>query len=375
MLQSASSGAGLSSVFQPIVDTRRGTIVGYEALARFDGYGESDPEAWFAAARRYGSAEELEVAALRSALAARSALPRNCFLTVNVSPDLLTSPGVRRVWQAEGDLSGLIVELTEQAPVESYLALEPDLHRLRAAGALIAVDDAGSGYAGLGHLLALRPALIKLDRALVRDVDRDEARRALVEMIGTFASRIDAWLLAEGVERVGELDTLVGLGVPLVQGYCLARPAPMWAGIDGGVRLRLAARQTREEKRTVRDLVEPAPAVAHIGEASAAFRADAGLASVVIIDMQHRPLAVLESDASHLGVASPGLRVNLDTGIAEALQRAMTRERGNRFEPLLATDNAGRFVGLVRLERMIEAVTSAVPGQGGMIGGSAGSSL
>lgn len=359
MLESASSGVGLSSVFQPIVDTTRGTVVGYEALARFDGYGQRDPEAWFDAARRHGFGEKLEIAALRSALAARPALPRNCFLTVNVSPDLLTAPGVRSVWQEEGDLGGLIVELTEQAPVESYLALEPDLHRLRAAGALIAVDDAGAGYAGLSHLLALRPALIKLDRALVRDVDRDEARRALIEMIGTFASRIDAWLLAEGVERVGELDALVELGVPLVQGYCLSRPAPMWAGIDAEVALRLAAGRNRAEKRTLRDLVEPVPGVANLSEASAAFAADAGLASVVLIDTHHRPLAVLESDASRLGVTSPGLRVNLDTGIALALQRAMTRERGSRFEPLLATDNAGRFMGLVRLERLIDVVASA----------------
>lgn len=359
MLDSACSGAGVSSVFQPIVDTARGSVVGYEALARFDGYPERNPEAWFAAARRYGCAEQLEVVALRSALAARPDLPQNCFLTVNVSPDLLVTDSVRAIWRDQGDLGGLIIELTEQTPIESYLALEPDLNRLRAAGALIAVDDAGAGYAGLGHLLALRPALIKLDRALVQDVDRDEAKRALIEMIGTFASRIDAWLLAEGVERVDELDTLVQLGVPLVQGYCLARPAPAWAGIDPDVGLRLAARLDQGQKLTIRDIVERVPTVADTAEASAAFVADPNLASVVLIDRHHRPLAVLESDASHLGVTSLGLRANLDTGIADALRRALTRERGSRFEPVLATDNAGRYVGLVRLERMIEAALAA----------------
>lgn len=361
MLESACSGIGVTSVFQPIVDTARGSVVGYEALARFDAYAERNPEAWFAAARRHGCAEQLEAVALRSALAARASLPQNCFLTVNVSPDLLSATSVRDLWREEGHLGGLIIELTEQTPIESYVSLEPDLHRLRAAGALIAVDDAGSGYAGLGHLLTLRPALIKLDRDLVQDVDRDEAKRALIDMIGTFAGRIDAWLLAEGVERVGELDTLVELGVPLVQGYCLARPAAPWAGIQPDVGLRLAAARRHEHKRMIRDLVETVPTVAGLADASAAFAADVHLASVVLIDQHHRPLAVLESDASNLGVTSPGLRVNLDTDIIDALKRAMTRERDNRFEPLLATDNAGRFVGIVRLERMIDVVAGGNP--------------
>ncbi len=96
------------------------------------------------------------------------------------------------MWRHEGNLGGLIVELTEQTPIDSYLDLEPDLNQLRAAGALIAVDDAGAGYAGLRHLLQLRPSMIKIDRELIQDVDRDEAKRALIEMLGIFASRVDA---------------------------------------------------------------------------------------------------------------------------------------------------------------------------------------
>lgn len=356
MLAAACRGEGVSTVFQPIVDTRRGAVVGYEALTRFTGFTEGNPETWFRAARAHGRAEDLEVLALRTALRSRPTLPANCFLTVNVSPDLLSTESVREVWRDEGDLSGLIVELTEQARIESYLALEPDLDRLRAAGGLIAVDDAGAGYAGLRHLLAIRPSLIKLDRALVEDVDRDEAKRALIEMIGTFAGRVDAWLLAEGVERVDELDALAELGVPLVQGYVLARPAPAWAGIDQDVALRLAGRSTPARKRVVRDFLEPVPTATSVVEAAAAFTADPRLRSVVLLDEFHRPTAVLDVDALQLGVLSPGMRVNLDTPLAEALNRAMTRDAGTRFEPLLATDNAGRYTGLVRLERLVQAL-------------------
>lgn len=189
LLGSAVGGHGLRPVYQPIVDLARGVVVGYEALIRFVDYPVANPEHWFAAAREHGLGAELQAAALRTALTNRDALPGNCFLTVNIGPEVLAHPAVRDAWRNEGDLRGLIVELTEHVAIDDYAALEPDLDRLRAAGALVAVDDAGSGYAGLTHLLALRPAMIKLDRALVRDIDQDEAKRALVEMVGMHRQR------------------------------------------------------------------------------------------------------------------------------------------------------------------------------------------
>ncbi|MET1064308.1 MAG: EAL domain-containing protein [Arthrobacter sp.] len=360
LLAAACRGEGLAAAYQPIVDTSRGTVVGYEALARFPGYSEKNPEAWFAAARAHGRAADLEAAALRTALAARSTLPASCFLTLNVSPELLTSGEIRRVWRDEGNLGGLVVELTEQTPIDSALGLEPDLNQLRAAGALIAVDDAGAGYAGLRHLLSLRPALIKIDRELIQDVDRDEAKRALIEMLGTFAGRVDAWILAEGVERVEELDALVSIGVPLVQGYYLARPAPPWAGIDLDLAHRLASKPAVTHKAVIRDILEPATTATTAAVAAKAFADNPALQSVVLIGDHLRPITVLDPVAAGLGMVSPGMRVNLDTPLREALARCMTRAASSRFEPLLVTDNAGRYAGVARMERMITAL--AVPG-------------
>jgi EAL domain-containing protein (putative c-di-GMP-specific phosphodiesterase class I) len=359
MLAAACRGEGVSSVYQPIIDSARGVVVGYEALTRFTGFREQNPEIWFAAAREHGRGEELEVLALRTALIARPSLPQNCFLTLNVSPDLLGRASVREVWGDEGELGGLFIELTEQVPIESYLALEPYLHELRAAGALIAVDDAGAGYAGLRHLLSLRPSMIKLDRALIQDVDRDEAKLALVDMVGTFASRIDAWLLGEGVETVEELDALVALGVPLLQGYLLARPAPAWAEIDVDIALRLASRRPPGAATVIRDVLEVVPTATSVSQAAAVFAAQPKLRSVVLIDEYHRPVTALGSGTAQLGLVSPGLRVNLDTPLSEALKRSMTRDEGSRFDPLLATDNAGRFTGIARLERMIMVLGDA----------------
>jgi EAL domain-containing protein (putative c-di-GMP-specific phosphodiesterase class I) len=357
LLAAACRGEGLSSAYQPIVDTARGAVVGYEALARFPGFAEKNPEVWFAAARSHGRSAELEAAALRTALAARATLPPNCFLTVNVSPELLPTENIRSVWRDEGNLAGLVVELTEQTPIESYVALEPDLNQLRAAGALIAIDDAGSGYAGLRHLLALRPSLIKIDRELIQDVDRDEAKRALISMLGAFASRVDAWILAEGVERVEELDALVSLGVPLVQGYCLARPAPPWATMDLDLAHRLASNRPVLHKTVIRDVLETAPTATTAALAAEAFAGNPALQSIVLLGDQLRPVSVLDADTAGFGLVSPGMRVNIDTPLSDALARSMTRTKASRFEPLLVTDNAGRYVGVARLERMIMALT------------------
>ena len=359
LLAAACRGEGLSAAYQPIVDTARGTVVGYEALARFPGFTEKNPEAWFSAARAHGRSAELEAAALRIALAARSTLPPNTFLTLNVSPELLPAEEIRSVWRDEGNLGGLVIELTEQTPIDSYVGLEPDLNQLRAAGALIAVDDAGAGYAGLRHLLSLRPSLIKIDRELIQDVDRDEAKRALIEMLGIFAGRVDAWILAEGVERVEELDALVSLGVPLVQGYYLARPATPWAGIDLDLAHRLASRPPATHKAVIRDVLEAATTATTAAHAAAAFAENPLLESVVLIGDHLRPVSVLNPVAAGLGVVSPGMRVNLDTPLSEALARSMTRAPTSRFEPLLVTDNAGRYAGVARMERMITAL--AVP--------------
>jgi EAL domain-containing protein (putative c-di-GMP-specific phosphodiesterase class I) len=357
LLEAAIDGVGVATVFQPIVDLARGTTVGFEALSRFSGGIEARPDRWFAAARTFGCAAELESVALRVALNARPELPKNTFLTLNVSPDLLSSSPVRQVLRQAGDLSGVVVELTEQVPIESYDSLEGDLISLRSAGALIAVDDAGAGYAGLRHLLKLRPSIIKLDRELVQDVDRDEAKVALIEMLGTFADRVDAWLLAEGIERQGELDMLATMGTPLGQGFHLARPGEKWPAIDPDVAMSLVTRSRQEEQFTVRRLVELAPVVGSITEARGLLGGSED-SMAVVVDHHHRPVGVCTSELAQLGVLKDVLRVNLDAPIREVTLRALTRDSEDRFRPVACVDNAGRFIGLVRLERLIHSSLS-----------------
>jgi EAL domain-containing protein (putative c-di-GMP-specific phosphodiesterase class I) len=357
LLARALTGEGVTIAFQPIVDLAGGTVVGYEALARFSGYPVSSPDQWFAAARQQGCSAQLEALALRLAFAARADLPPGTFLAVNVGPDVLGHRDVLDVWNREDDLAGVVVELTEHARIDSYVSLEPALNRLRAAGALIAIDDAGAGYAGLQHLIGLRPHIIKLDRNLISGVDRDETKRALVEMIGTFASRIDAWVLAEGVEHLGELDTVINLGVPLGQGYLLARPGPAWVPLDGRGAALLAQKLPARTDRSLRQVVEHATTVQDERDAAAAF-VDDSVDLVVMLDSQGRPIAAMDADGMVHSALDPGMRVHVDTDVREAAERAVTRPARQRFQPLLCTDGTGGFVGVARMERVLTFLTS-----------------
>ncbi len=207
-------------VFQPIVELTAHRIVGFEALTRFaDG---TRPDLRFSEAATVELGEQLETATLRAALVSASCLPETAWLSLNVSPALVTAPD-----RLGGILASarrpVVLEITEHVPIDDYDRLMAALRPLRSQ-ARIAVDDAGAGYAGLRHILELRPDYVKLDRALVRSIDRDPARRALASSLASFARETGSTLIAEGIETREELSVLRELGVGLGQGYLLGRP-------------------------------------------------------------------------------------------------------------------------------------------------------
>lgn len=318
-LARALRGDGVTSHFQAIVNLQDAAVVGHEALMRFPGHAIVSPAAWLEAAHAHGCGAELEAVALRCALASRDRLPAGAFLSVNVTPAVLSHPAVREAFLGEGSLNGVVVEVTEHARVEHYGVLASELDRLRSAGATIAVDDTGAGYAGLQHLLSIRPEMIKLDRTLIAGIDQDRPQRALVEMLRSFASRFGAWVVAEGVETAGELATLRRLGVPLAQGYLLGRPGPGWQALSEEAGARLGELASLTTGPTLRLLVEPAVGVRH-----------------------------------GRSLARDPLELHVDTGLAEAAHRAMGRDEDQRFDPLFCIDSTGARVGMVRMEQLVE---------------------
>ena len=209
---------GFHPLFQPIVDLASGDPVGFEALTRFaDG---TPPDRMIAEAHQAGLGLELEIACLRAALDASETLPAGAWLSLNAAPIVILQ-ATDLAALLGGQPRRLVLEVTEHAPIDDYAALRQAMIKL---GVDLAVDDAGSGFASLQHIVELAPRYLKLDVSLVRHVDRDLTRQAMAAGLCHFASRIGCEVIAEGIENAAELDTLRTLGVPLGQGYLLGRP-------------------------------------------------------------------------------------------------------------------------------------------------------
>ncbi len=343
----------MRSHLQPILDVRRGVVAGYESLARFV-LDPAPPARWFAEATAAGLDGLLEARALGAALDRRTELPVNTFLSVNVSPLAIRGPEVRSVFAGAGDLRGVVVELTEQTSVEDYAAVGAALEELRAAGAHIAIDDAGAGFASLRHVAALRPDFVKVDAHLVAGVDRDEAKAAVVEMLGVLASRLDAWLVAEGVETEPELEILAGLGVPLAQGYGLGRPTPAIEDLSADVRAMHRRLELRHRSGGLAALARSAPVRRRAGPGPAALGAVDRVDEVaVVIDEFDRPI-LLVTPAGPAEV----LRASASDDLAAVAERAMTRPPERRYDPIACCDEQGRLLGLVTVDRLVRALAT-----------------
>lgn len=204
--------------YQPIVSLHDGTLKGFEALSRFEGTPYRSPDRWFTEAAQTGLGVELELTALECALKALDALPASSTLALNVSPECLMSEGIHDLlWDKTAERVEL--EITEHAPVEDYANLAQHIQAMKDKGIRIAVDDAGAGYSSLSHIVQLQPDIIKLDMSLTRDVDQDGIRRSLANALVYFAKETGVEIIAEGIETVGERDTLTALGVQYGQGY------------------------------------------------------------------------------------------------------------------------------------------------------------
>jgi EAL domain-containing protein (putative c-di-GMP-specific phosphodiesterase class I) len=225
--------SALSMVFQPIVDVMTEQTVAVEALSRFDFTPYRPPDVWFAEAHQNGLGVDLELLAIMKAIDALPLLPPDVALTINAGPQTVMCPELRDA-VLRAPTHRIILELTEHTAIDDYSALVAALRTIRQAGARVAIDDTGSGYSSLAHILKLAPDFIKLDRDLVSGIDVDPVRRALAASLVTFAGDTGAEIIAEGVETQDELDVLRRLGVRYAQGYHLGHPAPVEALVRQG---------------------------------------------------------------------------------------------------------------------------------------------
>jgi diguanylate cyclase len=222
------AGEGLEMAVQPIVLVPEGVVHAYEALARFRLGSSSNPLHWFALADEFAVRDRLELACLKAGLQLLDDLPAGARLSVNLSGPLLLDPRTSELLRQTPHLNRLILEVTENSLLEDTPGVVAEIDRLIGEGLSFAVDDMGAGYSGLRQITTVRPTYLKLDRSLISGIDSDPDRGALVSAMLGYVRQTGGHLIAEGVETEAELETLRDLGVTLIQGYLLGRPAAPW---------------------------------------------------------------------------------------------------------------------------------------------------
>lgn len=221
----------LVPAFQPIMDLLTGSVVGYEALARWPGLPGATPDRVFREAHRIGRVADLDwacrLAALRTAM--DSGMPADRTLFVNVEPASVGRPAPEHaacvLTAAQGRLR-IMLELTERALFTHPAELMRTVGAARDRGWGIALDDVGANPASLAMLPFVSPDVIKLDLSLIQ-ASPSSAQARIMAAVMAHAERTDASVLAEGVESEAHLERALSLGAVLGQGWYFGRPGPI----------------------------------------------------------------------------------------------------------------------------------------------------
>jgi len=232
MLDALLTPGVLSTRFQPIIEETDGDahVFAFEALTRGPaGTNFASADVLFEYARRMGGECILDRACVAQALVTGAILGDSDF-SINIHATTLGRDrdfvrNLDAVARACGiDPKRIIIEIVEHAPPPSRRDFLDSLCGLRTSGFRIALDDVGLGHSNFKMIMDCVPDYLKIDRHFTHGAQRDPFRAAVLESIIGFAKRVDARVIAEGVEDEDDHTFLKTLGVDLLQGYLFARP-------------------------------------------------------------------------------------------------------------------------------------------------------
>jgi diguanylate cyclase (GGDEF)-like protein len=377
----------IRSVFQPIISLADGAVFGYEALSRGPiGTRLESADALFTAAAAVGATHRLERVCRFRSIAAAAGIPSGCYLFLNLSPRVLEeqNAGLSREVMEQSRLAQerVVLEITEKQAIADFDLLKRALLVYYRQGFKVAIDDAGAGHNSLRTVTEVRPHFIKLDMALVRDIDSDRAKNALVSAIIIFAKRIDAKVLAEGIETVDELATLIEIGVDLGQGFLLGRPSSGFIEPKPEI-----AAFIRERSSTMRAIPKPkgmavstitrrAPALmptAYTSELLEIFERNSDLDSVVLTEFgapvglvsrtklyerlsQQFGFSLYAKRAARLVMDDSYLAVDAKDSIEDVARKVTHRRNTEMYDEIVVLEN-GVYSGVVSVRDLLHTMT------------------
>jgi len=378
-------GGHVTILFQPIVSTVERRIVGYEALSRGPSNSSlHSPLVLFAAARQYGKLTELEMLCRQKAVEAfsRQRLPGKLFL--NVSPESLLEqqhyPGrTLTMLEAVGmSPERVVIELTEQAPIDNFGLLYSALHHYRDMGFSIALDDLGAGYSSLRLWSELHPEFVKIDRHFIDGIHLDRVKREFVGSIMDMAKASRAHVIAEGIELPDELEVLRDMGVDWVQGYLLGRPEAHPPACHKAIVEKLDCGDQRlTDEPGLHSLLINVESIRHdetVKNVLARFHQQASLNSLAVVDDENRPIGTVHGyqlaqamlrpfaqEVQHRRPISQLMETEcLVVDIQQSLQRIsrmLTSRARQRLDEDFIIVSDGRYVGLGRVIDVLRQIT------------------
>jgi len=237
----------ITMAFQPIVNVRSANIFAYEALVRgAAGQSAGAVLEQVSASNRYAFDQSCRVKAIELASELKLA-DTGALLSINFLPNAVYEPRacirltLAAALRTGFPIQSIMFEFTEAERLDTQHVLHI-LRSYRAMGFKTAIDDFGAGYAGLGLLAEFQPDIVKLDMELIRGIEKSHVKQTIVRNTLAMLGDLGVTPICEGVETVGEFQTLQALGVNLMQGYLFSKPgiaslpAPVWPERDAPVR-------------------------------------------------------------------------------------------------------------------------------------------
>lgn len=388
-LASILSNNALSALFQPIVDFKSESILGYESLIR--GPSNStlhNPVMLFDIARREGMLTELDLLCKRTGIREFKAKRLAGKLFLNTTPQGLLEPGHRTGLTLEYLLEiglrpeNVVIELTEQYPMTDFSVVSHALEHYRGMGFEIAIDDLGAGYSGLTRWAELRPEYVKIDRHFIENIHSDSVKQSFVRSIVDIAKELNCKVIAEGIERREECQTLIDMGIPYGQGYYFARPQAtpahaipesLFRAADG-MSFRSQPWQARED---ILDLLSPAPFLQKhdtLEQAYALFVDDQDLTAIAIVDRSMMPIGLIRRSkllttfSSQYGRSLHGNKTvtNFMDALKVVVERSASIEQANnlitdcmksRIEADFIIADNGKYLGLGKVLDLLKKIT------------------
>lgn len=286
---------------------------------------------------------------LRQAMALRDRMPGDTFLCLPVAWPSLRDAAVRAELLRPSELRGVVVELVGIVPGSAEPGLSAVASSIQDAGGLIAVAAEEIWHPDFRGVTERAPRVVIVREPWLRDIERSERRRAVIEALRAVAAERDAWVMAEGVSTAAGFHALAELGVPLVSGSVVGAPDfAGWPEVAPSLAATLAE-WVPGMSGSMRDLLVAVPTVRTIGDAAAAAVGSTHFAgAAVVLDADGRPVGLARRTEGGVRATEAVLCVHVDAEWSDVSARA--REHRVSGDPLLAVDSAGRFLGVIPVD-------------------------